>query len=344
MLFDGDFDLSYYYQQNINGGFSFISRAEQLVRKMKERKRLRLIGGVAGACIVLYVFLQNILSVPVSMEPFYSVYFKSAEFRSLVSIILSVLGLLMPFALGGYILHKKKVLKTLCFGRPNSFPLMFSAVPFGVLICLAGNYITSIFVALSKSSGVMLTAPEYLTPESLGGRILYAVSVAVVPALVEEFAIRGVVMQPLRRYGDRFAIVVSSIVFGILHGNLVQAPFAFIAGIGLGYAVCITNSVWTGVLIHFCNNMYSVAVDFLVADVTDEAMLNAVWNISQVMLYAVCIIGSVLFAIVRGRRKIESAETKLDAGSRWGAYFINPPMLVAILIMLYITAQYVHLI
>ena len=49
MLFDGDFDLSYYYQQNINGGFSFISRAEQLVRKMKERKRLRLIGGVAGA-------------------------------------------------------------------------------------------------------------------------------------------------------------------------------------------------------------------------------------------------------------------------------------------------------
>lgn len=344
MLFDGDFDLNFYYQQNTNGGFSFFNQAEQLVRKIKERKRLRLTGGVAGASIVLYVLLQNILSVPVSMEPFYSVYFESLEFRCLVNIVLSVLGLLAPFALGGYILHKKKVLTALRFDRPNSFPLMFSAVPFGVLICLAGNFITSVFVAFSESSGVMLTAPEYSVPESFGGRILYAVSVAVVPALVEEFAIRGVVMQPLRKYGDKFAIVVSSLVFGILHGNLVQAPFAFIAGIGMGYAVCITNSVWTGVLIHFCNNFYSVAVDFLVADVTDEAMLNAVWNISQVMLYAVCIIGSVLFAIVRGRRKLESAEVNLEAGSRWSAYFLNVPMIIAIIIMLYITAQYVHLI
>ena len=344
MLFDGDFDLNYYYQQNMNGGFSFVDQTQLFLRKMKERKRLRLIGGVAGASIVLYVVLQNILSVPIAFEPFRSAYIRSAEFRCLVSIVFSVVGLLVPFAVGGYILYKKKVLTSLKLDRPNSYPLMFSAVPFGVLICLAGNYITSIFVSLSESFGIALTSPEYTVPESLTGRILYAVSVAVVPALVEEFAIRGVVMQPLRRYGDKFAIVVSALVFGILHGNLVQAPFAFIAGIGLGYAVCITNSVWTGVLIHFCNNFYSVAVDFLVNDVTDETMLNAIWNISQIMLYAICIIGAVLFAIIRGRKKIGGAEIRLDSGSKWSAYFINPPMILAIIIMLYITAQYVNLI
>ena len=98
MLFDGDFDLNFYYQQNMNGGFSIIDQAQRLVRKIKERKRIRLIGSVAGASIVLYVLLQNILSVPVSMEPFYSIYFRSPEFRCLVNIVFSVLGLLVPFA------------------------------------------------------------------------------------------------------------------------------------------------------------------------------------------------------------------------------------------------------
>ena len=336
--------MNYYYHTSPNGGLPIINHAEHFVRKMKERNRLRLIGKVAGASIVLYVLLQNILSAPVSLEPFYSIYFRSAEFRCLLNILLSLLGLLAPFALGAYVLHKRNVLPSLAFERPNSFPLMFSAVPFGVLICLASNFITSLLVTLSKNSGVMLSAPEYTVPETVSGRILYVISIAVVPALVEEFAIRGVVMQPLRRYGDKFAIIASSLVFGILHGNLVQAPFAFIAGAGIGYAVCITNSVWTGVLIHFCNNFYSTMVDFLIADVTDEAMLNVIWNISQVMLYAVCIIGAVLFAIIRGKKKLETGIVQLESGAKWRSYFINLPMLFAIAIMLYITAQYVHLI
>ena len=89
---------------------------------------------------------------------------------------------------------------------------------------------------------------------AIPGRIIYALSVAVVAPLVEEFAMRGVVMQPLKKYGRWFAIIASSLVFGVLHGNFIQAPFALIAGIGIGYAVCVTDSIWTGVLIHFCNN------------------------------------------------------------------------------------------
>ena len=81
-------------------------------------------------------------------------------------------------------------------------------------------------------------------------------------------------------------------------------------------------------------------IEFLIADVTDEAMLNALWNISQVMLYAICIIGSVIFAIVRGRRKLEGAQIQLDTSSKLSAYFVNVPMIFAIIIMLYITAQF----
>ena len=92
--------------------------------------------------------------------------------------------------------------------------------------------------------GFKLSSPDYEVTDDVFGRIVYFIMVAVVPPLTEELAIRGVIMQPLRRYGDRFAVVASAVLFAVLHGNLIQAPFAFIAGLGIGYAVCITGSLW----------------------------------------------------------------------------------------------------
>lgn len=346
ILFDGDFELNgnYYYQQNNFGGYYSPMHEERFAQKEALLKGLRFIGTVAGACIVLYVLFQNALSIPFAFEPLRSVYTHSAEFRSLVSIVFSIIGLLVPFVFGGLILQKKKFFSSLCFDKPVSFPLMLSSVPFGFLVCLIGNYFTSVFVSLTRTAGIELSAPDYTVPDSLGGRFIYAVAIAVVPALVEEFAIRGVVMQPLRRYGDRFAIVASAAVFAILHGNLVQAPFAFIAGLGIGYAVCISGSVWTGVIIHFCNNLYSVICEFMIADIADQALLNVLWNVLQTALYSVCIIGSILFIIIKGRRKLIPSEPILSKSEKWGAMLLNPAMPLAIIIMLIITAQYVNLI
>lgn len=318
--------------------------AEREARRKEKIKDIRFIGSTAGLCVILYVILQNALSLIVAFEPIRSLYFSNATFQSLITVILSIIGLLVPFVLGGIALRRKKLLTDMHFEKPEGKALTVTVIPFAFLICLAGNYLTSVFLMLTEDVGVELTAPEMNAPESFAGRVIYAVSIAVVPALVEEFSLRGVIMQPLRRYGDWFAIFASSAVFAVLHGNLVQAPFAFIAGIGIGYAVCITNSVWTGVIIHFCNNFYSVAVDFLLNDVTDENLLNMIWNFSQFALYAVCIILSVAFVIIRGRKKLNRVPAILSAGEKAKAFFINIPMIVAIIIMLVITAEYVRLI
>lgn len=335
------------YQKNGSVGFGFPPDyyffAEREAKRKQKIRDLRFIGSIAGMCVILYVILQNALSTVIVFEPIRSLYFGSETFRSLITIILSILGLLLPFVFGGIGLRRKKLLTELCLEKPVNKALMITSIPFGFLICLIGNYLTSVFLMLTEDAGVELTSPEMTAPESFAGRIIYAVSIAVVPALVEEFALRGVIMQPLRRYGDWFAILATSAVFAILHGNLVQAPFAFIAGIGIGYAVCITNSVWTGIIIHFCNNFYSVAVDFLITDVTDENLLNMIWNFSQFALYAVCIILSVAFVVIRGRKKIARAPAILTSGEKAKAFFINVPMIVAIIIMLVITAEYVRL-
>ncbi len=314
-------------------------------QRKKEKKRLFSVGLTAGGCIIAYILLQSIITIPYMYAPMSYLYTFSTEFMIVSNIIFSIVGLLFPFAIGGIILRSKGLLPAgYCFEKSESTSLMLLSVPFGFLICLVGNYLTSVFVSGVESIGVELSSPDFSTPEGIGGRLLYVVWVAVVPALVEEFAMRSVVMQPLRRYGDWFAIIASSLVFAILHGNLVQAPFAFVAGVGIGYAVCITNSVWTGILIHFCNNLYSVLIDFLLADVTDESKLNLIWNISQTTLYAVCVIGTLVFLIVKRRKKLSKPTVDLSATEKWKSFVLNPTMIVAIAIMFYITAKYVKLI
>ena len=74
---------------------------------------------------------------------------------------------------------------------------------------------------------------------------------AIVPAVFEEFAFRGVVLNKLRKFGDSYAIIMSAVLFGLMHGNLSQIPFAFILGLVIGFIAVKTNSIIPGILIHF---------------------------------------------------------------------------------------------
>lgn len=316
-------------------------RSELFLKEESERKNIKTIGLTAGICIIAYVVLNNIVSVPFMFEPLNSIYRESSTMQLVVSIIFSIICMLIPFAIGAKVIKRRTKLVPADFSPPVSVPLMLSATAFGMFICLAGNYLSGIFIEYTQKIGFELTAPEFPIPSDFLGRLVYFVSIAIAPPLIEEFAVRGVVMQPLRRYGDRFAIVVSALVFAILHGNLVQSPFAFIAGLGIGYAVCITNSLWTGILIHFCNNLYSVATALMIEDIADENLLNAVFMIVLIALYAVSILGSAIFMLLKGKRRLTPSFTVSTPMQKGFSFFINIPMVIAILMMLKITRDFV---
>ena len=316
---------------------------ELYFRGQNEKKGIKYIGRIAGLCIIGYVIIQNILSILLFMGPLGTVYETDPDFQSVAAIFFSISGILVPFGIGGYFIKKRTGADIYNLGKPVDTKLMLAAVPFGFFICLAGNYVTGLFVNAMDQIGVHLTSPEYEVPSGFAGRLIYIVSIAVIPPLVEEFAIRGVIMQPLRRYGDKFAILASALVFAVLHGNLIQAPFALIAGNGIGYAVCITNSVWTGVLIHTANNLYSVILEFMVEGITDEALLDKVYFVTMFVLYAVSIIGSVIFVILRKRRRIMPSFTTLSEGRKALSFTMNIPMIIALAIMYGITKNFVEL-
>ena len=104
-------------------------------------------------------------------------------------------------------------------------------------------------------------APEY--GSDAWSFILMLLCVGILPALIEEFAIRGVILGALRKkFSDTSAIVISSVLFGIMHGNLQQIPFATLLGLLLAYATIYTGSLPPAILIHAVNNTVSVILAF----------------------------------------------------------------------------------
>ena len=69
----------------------------------------------------------------------------------------------------------------------------------------------------------------------------------------EEIFFRGFILRNLLPYGKKFAIVASSFLFGILHGNLIQSPYAFLVGLVLGYTAVEYGLMWS-VTLHIFNN------------------------------------------------------------------------------------------
>jgi uncharacterized protein len=86
--------------------------------------------------------------------------------------------------------------------------------------------------------------------------------VALIPAIFEELAFRGVIVPCLQRaLSDKETIFVSAAMFMMMHRNPISAPNLLIGGLGLGLLRIRSKSIWPGVLMHFTNNMLCVVLE-----------------------------------------------------------------------------------
>lgn len=215
----------------------------------------------------------------------------------------------------------------------------FVALGMGVLASYATNYLQ---IGL-EMIGIGITMPEYEVPVTVPGIVIYVVAMTVVPAFIEEIIFRGIIMQSLRRFGDIFALVASSLIFGIFHLNLIQMPYAFILGLCIGYFVMRTGSLWVGVIIHFVNNSVAVAFEFLYPVMSEET-----WYIANSAYNLVCVILSViaLVAILMKYKDIfrfEPSKSVLAPGKRTVYFLTSPALIFAMLAAAAMTLPYIYL-
>ncbi len=97
--------------------------------------------------------------------------------------------------------------------------------------------------------------------------------IAVYGPFAEELVFRGVIHRSYRQRGNRLkALLLSSLLFGLMHMNLNQACYAFVIGIALALLVEATGSILPAFIAHFCVNGLSVVLMYIVDGLSAGAM------------------------------------------------------------------------
>lgn len=85
-----------------------------------------------------------------------------------------------------------------------------------------------------------------------------ALAFGVLPAILEEFLFRGVIMAEYSPYGGGVAVVFSSLLFSFMHFAPVRLPIYIFTGIILALTACATRSVIVTAVIHAVYNVFTL--------------------------------------------------------------------------------------
>ncbi len=218
-------------------------------------------------------------------------------------------------------------------------PLSFAClVGVGLAVCIMANFVANYFVSFLSQFGIGwpdTSGNIESTPSSL---VINLIATALIPGLLEELVFRGYVLQALRPYGDGFAIVVSSLLFGLLHGNVLQIPFAFIVGLICGFVVVQTGNIWVSVVLHMLNNAMAVILTYAGTFMSQQASSRLDTTVSLI----VALIGTACFLGLKATgssllEKPSGGWTSLSVKEKWSALFSSPAFVLSLALMVVVT-------
>ena len=216
-----------------------------------------------GVFICGYMIHKGVFEVPQTPDSTYTSLILLAQ-------VLSTAAMGIHLLVGKYVPLDRKT-----WSYCSSSKVLIASVVFILALGLWTNYLSE----LADLPNSMQETFEMMMRHPLG-----IIAIVIMAPIVEELLFRGAIEGYLLRKWKHpaGAIVFSSLVFGLVHGNWVQAPFAFVIGLALGWMYYRTGSLLPGILMHFVNNSTAV-LGFLITDNPDATMVSeygpqgAVW-------------------------------------------------------------------
>ena len=140
----------------------------------------------------------------------------------------------------------------------HSFPILGLSL---LVLLLAQLLYMGIIVLAQKLGYPVQDAVEarllQLLSSGEGSHLLLFLTMAVVPAITEEFFFRGLLQGTLQRilpYKRWLPIILSAGIFALFHGAIVGFPSRMLLGMMLGYLAVDSHNLRLPILLHFLNN------------------------------------------------------------------------------------------
>lgn len=281
---------------------------------------LLLLMGITFFWGVLYYFIMSAMGISTAKA---NIIISDPAAMQVMQILLSSLMFTVPFILL-FKANNQRISDLVPLKKPlgNKTAIFF----IGLSVCAFANIANSFCGQLFGSLGIDYNVDYGDNPRGFFGFLLSLIATAVVPPLVEEFACRGIILGSLRKFGDGFAVLVSAILFGLMHGNFDQMPFAFMVGLALGFIVVKTDSLWIAVAVHAANNFISVAFEYLLAGLSQNAQ-NLIYSLYLMAALILGVIGAVLLSDREGFNfKKSDTESSLKQKIKW--FFTSPVIII----------------
>ncbi len=126
-----------------------------------------------------------------------------------------------------------------------------------VLLILFGFFIRPFMGLLSAISMIWVkneianTAKDLLSEVNFGLALFF---IAIIPSIFEEVVYRGVFYNEYRKVSTRKAVLLSGLLFGLIHMDLNQFFYAFFMGAIFALVIEATDSILASMIVHFTIN------------------------------------------------------------------------------------------
>ena len=160
-----------------------------------------------------------------------------------------------------------------------------------VALCAVGaaigfNMILSVIITVT---GVTELFPSYdLVSDVISGGsfALQIIAVGLIAPVAEELCFRGITQNRMSDTRIWLAIGAQTVLFGLLHMNVVQSTYAALLGVFLGFLTVRYRSIIYAIIAHIAFNMFSIGINII----EDESVIIII-GIAIIPVTAVSIIG-----------------------------------------------------
>ena len=149
--------------------------------------------------------------------------------------------------------------------------------------------------------------------------------IAVMPALCEEFIFRGILYQGYKKCSVSGAVILTALLFGLMHMNMNQLSYAVIIGMLFAAVNEVTGSILPSMLLHLYINGKSTILLYLAAD--ELAAAEEQYSVAELLpelipgvVTAILVLAAIFRVLVKHRKKVsdsaevsEVAEAKKEA-------------------------------
>ena len=195
-------------------------------------------------------------------------------------------------ALSAYLLFRNDLKAPFRYQKHSTYIPALSIALIFFSVCFVGSLTTIISNAIASvldylfGTGEIPDAMAGALPQngSMGTFIVLVLTTAIVAPVCEELIFRKLLLQPLRKHGDGFAIVTTALLFGFTHGNFDQFPYAFVVGLLFGLLAVNSSSVIPTMFLHTLNNLLVTVGSYSVLILGESSTTIAIENVIGIFL------------------------------------------------------------